>query len=305
MDRMSDFEHARGPVRVAVCFDSDYLLGAAVLLSSLERHVPGLEVCALHPGLSADEQGFLGRLFPDTPIQFVPVALASDLRRIAWLSPTTSARMLIPELLDWPRCLYIDCDVLCLADLTAIYRVDLDGLPVAAVRDDYDVADPMRVFHDYWNVPPDEIPPTGYPPLPLTRLFAPGFMVMDCQVWRTHRYADRYFDWLRAHQSGLRLPNVCGTNVVTSCRFVELDWSVNANVLCHRPGAGDLEASRLLSVHFAGPDKPWNSESTDWPELWGLWRAELSRLERAAGRRGIASHELSSYLRPGRAMEQT
>lgn len=289
-------EPIEGPVRVVVCFDDDYLVGTVVLLGSLLRLVPDLEVVALHPRIAGHRLAFIRRLFPELRLELVEVRLPPELEPIHWLSPTTSARMLIPDLLDWPRCLYVDSDILCLADLTPVYRIDLEGFPLAAIRDDYDVADPMEVFTNYWRVPRAQIPATGYPPLPLEKLFCPGFMVMDCEAWRRERVSARYFEWLLAHQRLLRLPNVCGTNVVTSCRFLELDHSVNASILCHDPIVAPLDPGRVLSIHYAGPEKPWNAPAGAWPELWRLWHSELARIVDGARRSGISEAELAAHL---------
>lgn len=48
------------------------------------------------------------------------------------LSPLTFARLLMPEMVDWERYLYLDVDLLILRDLAELYDLPLEGHPAAA-----------------------------------------------------------------------------------------------------------------------------------------------------------------------------
>ena len=213
----------------------------------------------------------LRREFAGIDLTLHQAVLPDQLRKIGWLSPMTSARVLIPDLVPGERCLYIDTDSVCLADLTPTYELDLRGRPLAAVVDDYDEPDRTVVFRGFWRVPLDQVPASGWPARPLPPLFCPAFMVMDLERWRRDRFRERYFEWLLAHQEIVRLPNLSALNNIVRGDFLELPHSVHASTLCHGDDARTLDPAAVLSIHYAGESKPWNSNPPGMTRLWQVW----------------------------------
>jgi lipopolysaccharide biosynthesis glycosyltransferase len=264
---------------VAVCFDEAYLPGALTLIGSLQRHLPPFHLHILYDSLPASAGDQVRRAFPTLTVEMHRVTLPPGLRKIGWLSPMTSARLLIPELVAGDRCLYVDVDTLCVGDLSPVFDLDLQGRPLAAVIDDYDVSDRTTVFRGYWRVPLEQVPASGWPGRPLPPLFCPAFMLMDLAQWRRERITERYFDWLLAHQPLVRLPNITGLNNIVRGDFLELPHEFHASTLCHGPGAEGLDPTAVRSIHYAGPQKPWNAAPpAGMANLWNLWWRSAERV---------------------------
>lgn len=260
-------------MNIVICMDQNYLRGALGLVNSINIHMSksNIDLYILFESLSNKIIGILRSTFSEINIHFIPIQLPPEIRKIGWLSRMTSGRVLIPKFLSLNRCLYMDLDILCLKSLQDIYTIDLQGKPVAASIDDYDVNDPLTVFKGFWNVSLDEVPETGWPGRPLPKLFSTGLMVMDLEYWREAGFANRYFQWLLQHQNIVRLPNLSASNYLVQGDFVELPWFIHSSILCHGEGAETLNPNDVYTIHYAGEDKPWNSSPPQFERLWKLW----------------------------------
>jgi lipopolysaccharide biosynthesis glycosyltransferase len=294
---MAKLAGAAGTVHVACCFDQRMELPFLVLASSLKRHLKGDRKVVLHA-------------FHSDPIALDPACFVGlnsatfelRLRQIenpfeglsTWPSHLTAAsllRFLLPSVLnDIDRVVYLDCDVVVLNDISALYDTDLSDLPLAACL-------------DFWLTggPPFAPPIAGWGVAEwqkflseVVRLadhkayFNAGVLVMDLGRFRTNglnRAAEAFLE--QADYKTVYMDQDALNHVINGA-FVRLDlrWNVLGN---RRPADADrdsaiaaaLSHSEPWIVHYAGPHKPWNCEErriTFWHRWFWQEAAESSVL---------------------------
>ncbi len=124
------------PVRVMCASDRFFLRHVPVMLNSAISHTSGpLEIGILVKDVQPSEKRELARLFPDTPIRFFDIdgAKVAGLTYKFALSPMAYARILMTDLVDWEKFVYLDVDVIVRRDLRELYETDLGRHPVAGV----------------------------------------------------------------------------------------------------------------------------------------------------------------------------
>jgi len=148
-------------------------------LASNERYFPGLYCAAasalsqlskersvklfvLDGGISQECRNVLDRLVQGfgNPVSLEFVPIDESVFRRASLGPgeshMTYCRILLPHLLDVPRVIYLDCDVLVFRDLSQLFNVELSpGKVLAAARDSetLSLADDSSTIADAINLP--------------------------------------------------------------------------------------------------------------------------------------------------------
>jgi lipopolysaccharide biosynthesis glycosyltransferase len=174
------------------------------------------------------------------------------------ISIATYYRIAVPRLLppDVERAVYLDSDLVVLADLGALFDTDLEDRPLAAALD---VAVPtvsapfgLRNYQELGLAP--DVP-----------YFNAGVLVMDLARWRRDDVAGRAFAYLRRHADQIRFWDQDVLNAVLAGDFRRLDerWNQLPFVFDsnRRMPFGPDVLERLLSdpwiVHFATASKPW------------------------------------------------
>ena len=136
---------------IAVCFASDaaYAKYVAVALQSIASHaapVNNYDFVLLDGGIGGADKRKLQKLFlgrSNMSLRFVEIEpYVRDLKDAVaagnnfHYSPAIYYRYLIPEIFqDYDKVLYLDCDVLVLADIAELFDHDLHGHIVGAVKD--------------------------------------------------------------------------------------------------------------------------------------------------------------------------
>jgi len=227
-----------------------YLQPLLVMLASLVEHLPP-EVRAhlhlLHHDLTPEDLDRVARLIDVTPT--VPaVDLVRDLPLRRPFTREAYYPLLLPDVLppSVNRVLFLDADLLILDDLSPLWHVDLAGAPVAAVPDMAIplVSSPRGLRNRRALGIPDA-----------AAYFNAGVMLMDLDVWRRERVAQRAVDYLRTagtvdflHQEALN------AMLWDRWRPLPLRW----NLISGLTGRFGYEiVDRPAIVHYAGYFKPW------------------------------------------------
>jgi lipopolysaccharide biosynthesis glycosyltransferase len=208
----------------------------------------------------------------------------SDLLVDRWatphLTPTTYARLLIPDLLPRSvrRAVYLDGDVLVRDDLSPLFHVELGAAAFGAVRD---FASPRS----------DNESASAHGPVEPKPFFNPGVLVTDLGRWRTEGFGDRALEFARSSTEPLPYADQDAMNAVAKSHdWFELDFRWNVQVLLmYRP---ELPRTHLTSwlyynrvdlyrnaavIHFNGLPKPWQPWSYGTSKGKTLWARELIR----------------------------
>ena len=261
-------------VRVAIAADERYATPLAAAVCSLAGSfddISSLEVYVLDGGLSRATKGLLRSLWPpELDVGFLEaypewlgnVALPGNRRWLPQLSRSMYLRLLIPDLLPQVngKVLYLDSDVLVLADVTGLWHTDLAGYPLAAVEDPgiRTVSAPLGLLN-YEELGLD----------PKTRYFNSGVLLLDLDTWRAENLGARVLRYAQDYQDAIRFPDQDSLNATLAGRWKQLDasWNVAMNEAFRLasspsppPQPSDVPPAGARVIHFTGPLKPWMSE---------------------------------------------
>lgn len=230
---------------VATAADRRVLVPLVAMLRSLRRYSPGVDVIVLSVGLSADDERTLRAVAqgPEITLRIIRVEAALFARahlNSSHLTRTAYAPLFLPDILpDRDRVIWLDVDTIVLADLFALWRMDLRSALVAAVPDDF--------------ISLEELEATGTVP---GAYFNSGVMVIDLARWRRDAIAST----ATALMQDRRL--ICEDQSVLNmaCRgkvlLLDRRWNFHASRFHEYPAA--LRPRKPAIVHYCGQRKPWH-----------------------------------------------
>ncbi len=172
-------------------------------------------------------------------------------------------RLFASELIDAPRALYLDSDMLVVGSLASLLATDLAGHALAAVEN------------------PDLKPHPGLGFGPEDRYFNSGLMLIDLESWRRLDIKTRVVDRIIADPESIMFVDQCGLNAIFKNAWLPLH--PRYNMMSHFWEDGAPRAARSFGaaavaealanpciVHFAGPSKPWhlNDQHTMKAQYW-------------------------------------
>lgn len=189
--------------------------------------------------------------------------------RIEWLAPAQSNldglplwgrmpaatyhKLTIAELLpaNLRKAIWLDCDMLVLADLAELWSVPMDGSPLLAVRDTLVPTVSSRFgINAFADVGLDGSSP----------YFNAGMMVFEPQEWRDSRVASTTVEYLKKFHSRVFFWDQEALNAVLAGRWKEIDdkwnWSATLGRLSSTSNNGHGNDEPRI-VHFSGNIKPW------------------------------------------------
>jgi lipopolysaccharide biosynthesis glycosyltransferase len=249
-------------IHLACAADERYLPWCATMLhSALANGAARLAVHFLHPvDMPAPALARLGALVEGGGGSFHPTAVTSAVIESlpgTWYFPKIIwYRSLLPQLRpDLDRILYLDCDTLVLDALGPLWKTDLDGLYVAAVRN---LIEPkLATRHHALGIPPEQT------------YFNSGVLLMNLEAMRRDGCVERLFEHARRHYGQSLWPDQDSLNYVLGPRCVFLDprWNCQ-NSFFYWPQAEEVFGKSVMTkattspgiLHFEGPyeAKPWH-----------------------------------------------
>ena len=278
------------PVVVACASDHRYACPLAVMLGSLVAH--------LHPDRTLEAYVVDGGLGEKTKRR---VASSLDATRavVRWLSPERSCLLgvplwggmpiatydkllvaaLLPETVS--KVLWLDCDLLVLADVARLWDSDLGDRHALAVQDSL----VPRVSSRFGVSGHRE---RGLDPG--AKYFNAGVMLLDLARWRDEDVVGQALAYLRRYRERVWFMDQEALNAVLAGRWAELDarWNRNVGVSTVRGGEDDA-----WILHFNGNLKPWRYRGRSryhalyYGQLdataWAGWRPEQSWRSAAVG----------------------
>lgn len=256
--------------------DNSYAAHLAVMLKSLLLHLSrtsDVEIYVLDSDISLASRAELQALAAVFQVEMSFIRLddpeVNSFRmndELGHISRETYFRIETPNVLapHLTKAIYLDCDLLVLDDLRAIWELDLANYAVAAVLDSA----------DQWRKPSLGLPEHA-------RYFNAGFMVMNLEKWRTEQIAARVKGFIQNTPEPLMFMDQDALNYILHDNYLELAAKWNyATYLWD-----EIQVEQPSIIHFTGPQKPWNA-NVPYKELYDYYRLlELSgeRTGRAAG----------------------
>jgi lipopolysaccharide biosynthesis glycosyltransferase len=244
------------PVVVALASNERYLPGLYCTVASALSHLdPAREVDfkVLDGGISATSKNVLsdlvGRFGARVRLVFVPID--ESIFGGATLGPgrshMTYCRILLPQLLDVPRLIYLDCDVLVFRDLSELFNLELAcGKVIAAVRDSEtsSLADDSRLIANAMGLPAEGT------------YFNCGVMLMNLDELRKQHFFERAVEFLN-RKSAYRFWDQSAINFLLHGQIDELPEYWNRAAWCF-----DAQQNNDLDcvIHYT-TSAPWLVET--------------------------------------------
>jgi lipopolysaccharide biosynthesis glycosyltransferase len=260
---------ATGLAPIVCAIDDGYVTPLRTLMRSIAAaHGPAvgeLRLVVLDQGLVSESAASILRDAESLglPVEIRPIPDSDPCLPVgAWYSGAIYGRMTIPDVLeDEPRVLYMDVDILVLADLRPLLTRDLDGHPIGAARD------PISPLIGHGPGMP------GWKALGLRRgsaYFNSGVMLLDLARIRGLRLFQRAREFLVEHPDKVHFFDQDALNYAADGDWHRIESRWNTFAMSPRgpeyvhpaedvnPLAGLIEDEKSAAViHFAGHKKPW------------------------------------------------
>jgi lipopolysaccharide biosynthesis glycosyltransferase len=237
-------------IDIALCSGRHFLPGLAVTVrSAIESATTPINVHVGTVGLTEADREKLRRSWyhPNCgTVTFKEIAAQTlkGFRPTAYLnSKIPYARYFLSEKFpDVGRCIFLDADLMVFRDLTEAFQTDLAGSIIAAVRDISARHNPTNTALKRRLGLRDE-----------RNYFNSGFMVVDLEMWRRERLADRLVELSVNRFDDLDSQDQDALNIALEDRVLLIDdiWNISQY---EKP-----EPLNGRIVHLIGPIKPWDA----------------------------------------------
>lgn len=267
---------------IVFCINDYFCPYLSVMLYSVLEHASAsgaYDIVILHRDITPENQEILRNMAAardNVSIRFLNVTALVEVYSLYTggkedFSVDAYLRLLIPDVLDlsYHKALYLDADMLALADIGELLDTDLDGFLLASSRDlsglgtYYDPKDDRKAYRD--RVLKLERPED---------YFIDGMLVFNLDAFRREYTSEALFelaasrDWRQHDQDVLNL--ICDGG---RARLLHAQWDVLKPYrpeLLPQPYRIELEeaAAAPRIIHFGGDEKPWKNTSSPWNDLF-------------------------------------
>lgn len=252
---MSAEKSTNDPIVIGMGFDANYAKHAGVTIASIvtETRSAPVEFVIVHEGVGPELQKQVEACGRGAKFTWFEISNSRLLRLpgIDHISRATFFRFALTEVLplECKRIIYLDCDLITLRDLGALWSHDLKGAPLAAAIDPG--IDP-DAFANLWDLSPNKL---GY--------FNAGVLVLDIAQIRAEGLFDRAVSLLEAHWNKIKWLDQDALNVIMWGNWAPLDVIWNMQTLMYQSQDGQAfvppgaRHRRPAIMHYSGFRKPW------------------------------------------------
>lgn len=283
---------------VALCVDSRNIDQAAVTIASVLNHLsagPPLTFHVFYGEPPSHRSRRMGTQWA-APHRVLVHHVENRFRDIALFDHVTPAALLrldLGELLpDLDRVLYLDADILAVADIRPLLTTDLGGAVAAAVQD---FGLHAALAEESFTGRPDFVlhvrDALGWDTGNFTYVNS-GVLLLDLAALRRERFGERAGQLVMENPHRFRWRDQDALNLLLRDRIALLDprWNTMVWFLEREPRRhfADRTATALQRgdpwlLHFSGPSKPWDCLA-DIPDYRLWWRAAIRTSPVWAGR---------------------
>ncbi len=241
---------------IVYCSNTKYLPHLAASLISLLSNNRRISFCIYIINNDIDEIGFLKlrnitndfncNLF-DIKVQ---EALFENFKLSGHIDKQTYYRLLIPNLVNAKRVVYLDADLIVLGSIEKILNIDLLDYPIAAVEN------PGFKNHSLLGMNPD------------SKYFNAGVLVMNLEMWRSENLANKVINFIQTNSNLIEFWDQCALNAILNGRWFPLDPAYNFQAsfynienqknLVYKNEDIISASNNPIIVHFSGSSKPWH-----------------------------------------------
>ncbi|MDO4998082.1 MAG: glycosyltransferase family 8 protein [Neisseria sp.] len=274
---------------IAICLDKNYLQPAETLLKSLSYHNKNVKIYALHTDVPAEwfsqiqaniaplaNQIIAVHLHSDNPkVQAINARLASlDLPPVPALfgqfqsendirhdiTQTAYYRLLLPELIDEHRLVYLDCDMLINGSIQSFNDVDLGDKVIAAI-DDFAI----KIQGDYGYLVQENDPIyqqfCRFKGGLFEEYFNSGVLLIDAKAWREQGICFDLLHFVKM-RCNFRHHDQDILNFYFYKNWLPLSHFFNLQIEALWTNQILVEKPPVI-IHFTGKHKPWLEQYVD------------------------------------------
>ncbi len=237
-------------INICVACDENYAKYAGVLVASVLCNAASndeLSFYILDGGISEYKRQEILSLksIKDCSINFIKIdnAMFKDYTNIKthkYLSITAYYRLKLPTLLEsLNRVIYLDCDMVVNAGLSALFNTDIGDNVVAGVKDINKKM--LRKNPSYVNS---------------------GMLVMDLKAMRLFNCEEKFLEYTKEHLNEIKTGDQEIINEVlkNKIKIVDDEWNVQSSNFTNR---SSYTANPKI-IHFVAKQKPWHFGSFSW-----------------------------------------
>lgn len=299
-------------VTLVLSADDAYIPYVSVLLRSLQRAASThqlYDVLVMHTDIAAAHRTTLVQQLSDTPnvlLRFIdvtePAQRCAKLFTRGHFRIETYYRLLLPELLPaYHKVLYLDSDMVIERDIAELFRTDLEGNLLGAVKD-VDTAGAYNGYRKNYAHYLDDVlkmkDPYDY--------FQAGTILFDLDRFRETYTVEEMLDLAASYDWILLDQDVLNRLAEGRVKFLDYAWNVVtdwkgirvSDIISLAPES--MRSAYLASreapgiIHYAGPDKPWNDDTTDMAERFWAVAVETPFYDELIDRKAAHQHAVSA-----------
>lgn len=250
----------KGRMDIAISLDNNYVMPSLALATSIfeNNRQHDCRIYLLTDGLAENNVEKFNRLAANygqqVIIKTIQKELYSNLPFYKRYTFATYNRFVIAELIEGPRVLYLDGDMIVRKDLAPLWEVDLEGYACGVVED--------QRGDDIFLHNRNEIS---------TPYFNAGMLLINLDYWRAHHVGQTMIQYLQNHVDTCIYPDQDAANKVLSGKVLYLDYQYNFQEDWFQPQQewqihfskwdAIIEARKDPAiVHYCRGLKPWFKE---------------------------------------------
>lgn len=249
-------------INIVCASDNGYISHCGALIVSIFENNKSNKICVyvLTEDINFQNRKLLLKCASDynQEIEFVdiPVGIFNsypmEVQSLGYINYSTYYRLLIPELLpNLDKVIYLDCDMLVLADLSLLWDLNIEQYAIAGVKDalNNQVAAPARLGYDshysYFNA---------------------GMGVWNLYFLRRINFSEKVKDYVRKNYEKIQFHDQDILNAILFGFFLEvgMEWNLMGAFLRGKDfviHSKELECIKTPKIiHFADVLKPWFKE---------------------------------------------
>jgi len=242
-------------IPIVLAADHFYAMPLAVTITSMianKKFGHIYKIYILDGGLNIDDKQKLKNFCSDEVlIEFLNI-IKNDFKLFPekrHLKIAAYYRLIVPKMIDYEKIIYLDSDIILNFDLIDLYKIDLRGRIIAAVRE---------ISEEYVK---------KYFFRPITKYFNTGVLLIDTKKWKDQKICERTFDFINNNINKIKYADQDALNHILEDDWLEIDSSFNFQLDKHQVMNAD---SRINVLHFVGPLKPWHYSYNNGYKQWFL-----------------------------------
>jgi lipopolysaccharide biosynthesis glycosyltransferase len=184
-------------------------------------------------------------------------------------------RLLLPEMVDADRCLYVDADTVCFVDVSQLVEFPMDGHSAGFVESGVVSDYPEKRFFDRLGLAPD------------TPAFNSGVILFNIPEWKKQDRTQQVLKFCRENPNELIAADQTALIAKFGGNFARLPDKYNRHIYPDFPRHDPIKNPAVY--HFVGSPKPWDLAGK-------LIHPNFELYKHALGKTAV-SNQVSSFLR--------